>query len=215
MARKFKPKRKISLPRGQKPMVSARPQSDKTASNALSTLVGGPQRQALADGLTRKQRKIRTHGPLGNIRVDKKTHSSKEMRKKADTANSLLKSGQKLSEALQLNTALKPAGVVHKRGKKGKHYAEDKATLEKIVATVTARMDEVHATKIERAQELERIRDAKRAEIEKREQMKIDKLEKKKSELKSRNKKAKSSRMDIGDAGEFTKRSKGRVSFAV
>ncbi|KAK7205505.1 hypothetical protein BZA70DRAFT_160951 [Myxozyma melibiosi] len=181
------------LPRGQKPMVNARPSSDPAAANAMSSHIR-PAGQK--DGLTRKTRKqARTHGPLGNVRVDKKAQAVRN--KAVRDAKALLKSGKNLAQEMQLNTALKPAGIVHKRGKKGKVFAEDKDTMQKLVSVVTARMDQVHATKIERAKELEAIREAKRKEIEKREQAKVDKLEQKKKDIKKAKRKGKS--VDGGD----------------
>ncbi|KAK9389368.1 hypothetical protein V1515DRAFT_595723 [Lipomyces mesembrius] len=170
-------------PRGQKPMVKAGPASDQTAANALSSHVR-PRRPPAGkpDGLTRKARKsqIKSHGPLGNVRVDKRAQAQKK-------AASTKKEATKMTKAkhlVRLNTAMQPAGIVHRRGKKGKVFADDKDTLTKVLSVVTARMDEVHATKIERAQQLEAIRDAKRKEIEKREQKKVDRLELKKKEIK-------------------------------
>ncbi|KAK9495185.1 hypothetical protein V1508DRAFT_411166 [Lipomyces doorenjongii] len=170
-------------PRGQKPMVKAGPASDQTAANALSSHVR-PRRPppGKSDGLTRKARKsqIKSHGPLGNVRVDKRAQAQKK-------AASTKREAAKITKAkplVRLNTALKPAGIVHRRGKKGKVFADDKDTLTKVLSVVTARMDEIHATKIERAQQLEAIRDAKRKEIEKREQQKVDRLELKKKEIK-------------------------------
>ncbi|KAK9381718.1 uncharacterized protein V2V93DRAFT_367665 [Kockiozyma suomiensis] len=175
------------LPRGQKPMVKARPESDKVAANAMASHIR-PVGQK--DGLTRKVRKqVKTHGPMGNIRVDKKAQLAKN--RSVKKAKDLLKSGKNLAEEMQLNTALKPAGIVHRRGKKGKVFADDKDSMQKVLTIVTARMDQVHATKIERAKELEAVREAKRKEIEKREQAKIDKLEQKKRDIKKAKRKGK------------------------
>ncbi|KAK9311949.1 hypothetical protein V1522DRAFT_400919 [Lipomyces starkeyi] len=173
-------------PRGQKPMGKAGPASNQTAANALSAHVRPrPTSSGKSDGLTRKVRKshIKTHGPLGNVRVDKRAQAQK---KAASTKNvaAKRKNAKPVVEELNLNTATKPAGIVHRRGKKGKVFADDKDTLTKVLSVVTARMDEIHATKIERAQQLEAIRDAKRKEIEKREQQKVDRLELKKKEIK-------------------------------
>ncbi|KAK9373033.1 uncharacterized protein V1513DRAFT_450458 [Lipomyces chichibuensis] len=170
-------------PRGQKPMVKAGPASDQTAANALSSHVRPRPTSGKSDGLTRKGRKshIKTHGPLGNVRVDKRAQAHK---KATSTKKEAAKTTKAKVEELRLNTAMKPAGIVHRRGKKGKVFADDKDTLTKVLSVVTARMDEIHATKIERAQQLEAIRDAKRKEIEKREQQKVDRLELKKKEIK-------------------------------
>ncbi|KAK9464922.1 hypothetical protein V1512DRAFT_83015 [Lipomyces arxii] len=197
--RKFKKTGK-RLPRGQKPMVNAAPASDLTASNALSAHV----RPFPADrGVKRKMRNVKTHGPLGNVRVDKRALGQKRTaaRMQADA----LKRKQQGKPAkkpakepeLQLNTALKPAGIIHRRGKKGKVFADDADTLSKVLSVVTARMDEAFATKIERAKQLEEVREAKRNEIEKREAEKVSKLESKKREIKrSKRKLGKSAAVD-------------------
>ncbi|KAK9449411.1 uncharacterized protein V1518DRAFT_415930 [Limtongia smithiae] len=196
VARRFKKSAKRALPRGKKPMKKAAPSSDPRAANALSSHVGR-QEARVNDGLTRKARKQeRTHGPLGNVRVDhkavvvKRKHAaSKEAAKITSKALNSPQVG--IGGELQLNTALKPAGIVHRRGKKGKVFVDDKDTLTKVLSLVTAKMDEQHATKIERAQQLEAIREAKRKEIEKREQDKVDKLENKKKEIKQSRRKRK------------------------
>ncbi|KAK9319658.1 hypothetical protein V1517DRAFT_33200 [Lipomyces orientalis] len=173
---------KRTRPGGQKPMVKAGPASDHTAANALSSHVRPRSSSVSSDGLTRKARKtrIKTHGPLGNVRVDKRA----VQRARKNAAGNPKPAAAAGVEQLKLNTALKPAGIVHRRGKKGKVFADDKDALTKVLSVVTARMDEIHATKIERAQQLEAIRDAKRKEVEKREQQKVDRLEQKKKEIK-------------------------------
>ncbi|KAK9365744.1 hypothetical protein V1509DRAFT_570289 [Lipomyces kononenkoae] len=181
--RKNKPTR--PHPRGQKPMVKAGPSSDPAAKNALSSHVGGRRRPGTTTttGGGKRQQKVRTHGPLGNVRVDKKTMA----RKKKNNNNSVRTTTKPATAAdLQLNTSTKPAGIIHRRGKKGKKFADDANTLTKVLSVVTARMDQLHATKIERAQQLETIREAKRAEIEQRQLAKSDRLESKKKEIKNR-----------------------------
>ncbi|KAK9249056.1 hypothetical protein V1506DRAFT_556919 [Lipomyces tetrasporus] len=210
-------------PRGQKPMVRAAPASDHAAANALSSHV---RPKSSSDGLTRKARKttrIKTHGPLGNVRVDKRAQAHGKGGKRAATKNGVKPAAAAAAAAvdqLKLNTALKPAGIVHRRGKKGKVFADDKDTLTKVLTVVTARMDEIHATKIERAQQLEAIRDAKRKEVEKREQQKVDRLEQKKKEIKHSKRKhgnqaGAKSEADDGDSGSGKSGGKRRVRFSV
>ncbi|KAK9239365.1 hypothetical protein V1525DRAFT_398607 [Lipomyces kononenkoae] len=184
--RKNKPTR--PHPRGQKPMVRAKPSSDPTAANALSAHVAGKtNRQTTtttsSSSGTGKRQRIKTHGPLGNVRVDKRATNNNNNNKKKN--NSTANKPQTAAD-LQLNTSTKPAGIIHRRGKKGKIFADDTNALTKVLSVVTAKMDEIHATKIERAQQLEQIRQAKRIEIEQKQQQKIDRLESKKKEIKNR-----------------------------
>ncbi|KAK9458329.1 hypothetical protein V1511DRAFT_492352 [Dipodascopsis uninucleata] len=177
--RKFKKGAK-RLPKSQKPLSTGKPISDQQASNSLASHLRSSN--SLSSSSASKSRKVKSHGPLGQVRVDKRAVIQRQKKL-------LSKKLQKITPENvipELNTALKPAKTIHKRGKKGKVFAEDQDSLNKLLGMVTAKMDETMATKIERANQLEKIREAKRNEIEKREQVKADALEQKKREIKSR-----------------------------
>ncbi|KAK9478893.1 hypothetical protein V1514DRAFT_330068 [Lipomyces japonicus] len=188
---------KNKLPRRQKPMVKAGPESNPLAANALSSHIKTLSK--LERPSKTRRTTSRTHDRLGNEKVIKRKSTTKAAKK------------QPVIDPSQLNTSLKPAGVVHRRGKKGKIFADDRESMAKVLSVVNARMDQVHATKIERAKQLEEVREAKRKEIELREQAKADRIDQKKRDIK---KKRRGKNNDFA-ADEGKSQRKGKVSFAV
>ncbi|KAK9470117.1 uncharacterized protein V1510DRAFT_405305 [Dipodascopsis tothii] len=158
----------------KKPMVLGKPQTDAKSRNVASAAL--PLASAAPKSASKvtktAQRKKKTHTALGII---------------AKTSNPRNKPGRTYSAkelgVPELNTALKPAGLVRTRGKKGKVFA-DHAAMERLLTSVTATNEGKLATKVERVKMLEQVREARLKEMEAKEQAKRDKVRDKMDELK-------------------------------